>query len=117
VTQTPWIATIEVATAGNNTIHDPGPNLKFNLMGISVSFPQALVSAGTSILDLQDGAVLISEIAQVKGTLAAMGFYEADYSPINGILSAADGNKLILNLVGSAFTTLAASLTAWGYDV
>jgi hypothetical protein len=117
VTQTPWIATVEIATAGNTTIHDPGATNRFQLMGLQATFPSGLVSAGTSILDLQDQAVLISELGTVKGTLTGSFTLYVDLSTIGGIFSAADGNKLILNLAGQAFTTEEVSLTAWGFDV
>ena len=114
---TPWVATIEAIAAGNATIHTPTAGTRFQLMGFVVNIPAGLISAGTSIIQLYDAANLISEVVTVKGTQPNAVSCFCDLSSIGGYISTADNALLICDVVGQAFTTLNASVTAWGYDV
>jgi hypothetical protein len=113
----PWVASIEAINLGNTTIHTPIAGYRFQLMGFVVNIPAGLISAGTSIIQLYDGATLISEVITVKGTQPNAVSCVCDLSSIGGYISTADDALLICDVVGSAFTTLDASITVWGYDV
>jgi hypothetical protein len=114
---TPWVATIEATAMGNTTIHTPTAGYRFQLMGFVVNVPAGLISAGTTIIQIYDAANLISEVVTVKGTQANAVSCSCDLSSIGGYISTADNALLICDLIGAAFTTLDASVTAWGLDV
>ena len=114
---TPWVATIEAINAGNTTLHTPTAGYRFQLMGFVVNIPAGLISAGTSIIQIYDGASLISEVITVKGTQSNAVSCSCDLSSVGGYISTADNALLICDIVGQAFSTLNASVTAWGYDI
>ena len=116
---TPWVASAEIQSLGATAIHTPPAGLRFQLMGAVWTFPPGLLSGGNTIVDMDDAAGLIAEVAHIIPPALTAGFSVFyDFSAMGGYISTADNAVLNGVLAGNAFTAANnASVTAWGYDV